>query len=153
MYSKAEIVKLKHEFWISFGRYIALHPNSEGTKINWVNYHTGHKHLFFRMDAGKNNATIYILINHPDPILREFYFERFSGFRAIIHNSLREEWNWEDGTADEYGKVISKIGTELKGVNIFDKNTWPDIISFLKPRIIALDELWNDIKDAFEDLR
>ncbi|MCW3071352.1 MAG: hypothetical protein JWO44_1242, partial [Bacteroidetes bacterium] len=41
MYSRSEASQLKHEFWIAFGRYLSLHPNSEGEKINWVNYHTG----------------------------------------------------------------------------------------------------------------
>ena|SRR6476646_5489833 len=153
MYSKAEAIKLKQEFWIAFGRYLALHNNSEGMRINWVNYHTGYKHLFFRMDAAKDRASIFILINHPDEDSRKSYFERFIGFRSIIHERLGEEWSWEEEITDEYGKKNSKISAEITNVNVFDKNTWPEIISFLKPRIMALDEVWNDIRDAFEDLR
>jgi hypothetical protein len=153
MYSKAETSQLKHEFWIAFGRYISLHPSSEGIKINWVNYHTGHKYMYFRMEAGKEKAEISIQLTHPDAVMRELYFERFSSFRSIICSTLHEEWIWEQETADEHGKIISKIYAEVRGVNIYEKNTWPEIISFLKPRIIALDEVWNDIKDAFEDLR
>jgi len=37
----------------------------------------------------------------------------------------------------------------LKEVNIFDTNAWPAIISFLKPRIIALDKFWSLVKDGF----
>ncbi|MCE3278230.1 MAG: hypothetical protein K0S44_421 [Bacteroidetes bacterium] len=153
MYSRIEASRLKHEFWISFGRYISLHNNSEGLRINWVNYHTGHKFLYFRMEATKNNASISIQITHPDGLSRQLFYDKFLSFRSIIHSTLHEEWSWKSEITDEHGKIISVIYTEVKKVNVYDKNTWPDIISFLKPRMIALDEVWNDIKDAFEDLR
>lgn len=153
MYSRSQSALLKQEFWIAFGKYISLHPNSEGRKINWVNYHTGHKYMYFRMEAGKESASVSIQLTHPDALMRELYFDKFSSFRTIIQNTLNEEWTWEMEAFDEHGKALSKIYKNLKGVNIYDKNTWPEIISFLKPRIIALDEVWNDIKDAFEDLR
>lgn len=153
MYSRTEASRLKHEFWISFGKYISLHNNSIGQRINWVNYHTGHKYLYFRMEADKNRASISISITHPDDLSRQLYYDKFNSFRSIIHGVFNEEWIWQSEAADEHGKIISAIHTEIKGVNVYDKNTWPNIISFLKPRMIALDEVWNDIKDAFEDLR
>jgi hypothetical protein len=32
-----------------------------------------------------------------------------------------------------------------------EEGDWPAIISFLKPRIIALDEFWENVKPGFED--
>jgi hypothetical protein len=105
------------------------------------------------MEATKNNASISIQITHPDGLSRQLFYDKFLSFRSIIHSTLHEEWSWKSEITDEHGKIISVIYTEVKKVNVYDKNTWPDIISFLKPRMIALDEVWNDIKDAFEDLR
>jgi hypothetical protein len=105
------------------------------------------------MEAVKNKASISIHILHPDNLLRELYYDKFSSFRSIIHNALGEEWTWEPSIIDEHGRIISAIYTEIKDVNVYDKSTWPAIISFLKPRMILLDEIWNDIKDGFEDLR
>ena len=153
MYSKAEASQLKHEFWIAFGRYLSLHLNSEGLKINWVNYHTGYKHVYFRMEANQKQASISIELTHPDTLMRELYYDRLSDFRTLITNALGEEWTWEATTTDAQGKAVSRIYKAMDGVNVFDRNSWPEIISFLKPRILALDEVWNDIKDAFEELR
>ncbi|MCW3072435.1 MAG: hypothetical protein JWO44_2325, partial [Bacteroidetes bacterium] len=111
------------------------------------------KYMYFRMEAGKEGASISIELRHPDELMRELYYDRFSSFRTMLHAGLNEEWAWQAETTDEHGKAISRIYTEIKSVNVYDKNTWPEIISFLKPRIIALDEAWNNIKDAFEDLR
>jgi hypothetical protein len=153
MYSRSEAAQLKHEFWIAFGRYLSLHLNSEGRKINWVNYHTGYKYLYFRLEAGKKSASVSIQITHPDALTRELYYDRFLSFRSIIQTNLNEEWIWDNDYKDEHGKIVSKIYTEIENVSVYDKATWPEIISFLKPRIIILDEIWNDISDAFEDLR
>lgn len=153
MYSRSEAAQLKQEFWIAFGKYIALHFNSEGRRINWVNYHTGYKYVYFRMEAGKESASISIQLTDPDALMRELYYDKFLSFKTIINNALKEEWIWEPEYIDEHGKTISKIYKEIKGVSVYDKTTWPEIISFLKPRIIVLDEVWNDIKDGFEDLR
>jgi hypothetical protein len=35
-------------------------------------------------------------------------------------------------------------------VNIFHEADWPAIISFLKPRIMALDEFWEIAKNVIE---
>jgi hypothetical protein len=153
MYSRSEAAQLKQEFWIAFGKYMALHPGSEGLRINWINYHTGYKHVFFRMSADPKTASISIQITHPDPLWRELYYDKFCSFRSVIHEALGEEWTWEKEYTDGHGKVISRIYKGKNKVNLYDKNTWPEIISFLKPRLIALDEAWTNIKDAFEELR
>ena len=60
MYSKEEASKLRQQFWITFGKYLKPIPSAEGLTINWVNYKTGVKNIFFKMDAGQKEATISI---------------------------------------------------------------------------------------------
>jgi hypothetical protein len=50
---------------------------------------------------------------------------------------------------NEYGIVTSRAGTSIQQVNIFNRADWPAIISFLKPRMIALDAFWIMAKDSF----
>ncbi len=153
MYSKDEASQLKQSFWTTFGQYIAPQQSAEGLKVNWVNYKTGIKHLYFRMHADKRTATIAIEITHPDIGIQELFFEQFKELRTILHGSLDEDWEWELHTTDENGKIISRIYHQLYGVSIFNKNDWPSLISYFKPRIIALDEFWSDAKYAFDALK
>jgi hypothetical protein len=153
MYSKAQASQLKQNFWTAFGLYLSPHFSSEGERINWVNYHTGYKHLYFKMEADQKKAYIGIELHHQDILLRELYFDKFSSFRSLLENSLDEEWTWEQEFRGDGGKVISRIYKEQQGLSVFDQTDWPGIISFLKPRIIALDEFWNMAKDGFEELR
>ena len=122
-------------------------------KVNWVNYKTGIKYLYFRMEAGKRSASISIEIAHSDAGIQELFFEQFLELKNILHNTLNEDWEWQLHEITEDGKTISRIIRKLYNVSIFNKNDWPALISFFKPRIIALDEFWSDAKYAFDALK
>jgi hypothetical protein len=153
MYSQQEASQLRQEFWTAFGQYMTPVLSAEGTKTNWVNYKTGEKHLYFRMHAGRKDATISIELTHPDADVQQMYFEQFEQLREILHAALGEEWNWAMHVTDEYGKLVSKIYADIEGVSVFRKEDWPALISFFKPRIIALDEFWSSARYTFETLR
>jgi hypothetical protein len=153
LYSKEEASQIRQAFWTTFGQYIAPQLSAEGLRVNWVNYKTGLKNVFFRMHAYNRSALIAIELTHPDPGIRELFFEQFKELKNILHATLGEEWEWQPKFQDEYGKSISRIYQQLNETSIFNKNDRPALISFFKPRIIALDEFWSDAKYAFDALK
>ncbi|RWY50308.1 DUF4268 domain-containing protein [Mucilaginibacter gilvus] len=150
MYSKDQASQLKQAFWTAFGQYMGPVMPADGLRTNWINYKTGVKHIYFKMQADNKLAGIAIEISHPDTELQELFFEQFTTYKALLHNVLQEEWEWQLHTTDEYGKIVSRIYIELNQVSIFQREDWPKLISFFKPRIIALDEFWSNAKYAFE---
>ncbi|MDN3668272.1 DUF4268 domain-containing protein [Echinicola jeungdonensis] len=152
MYKREEITRTKKQFWTTFGQYMKPVPSAEGGRVNWQNYKTGVKHIFFRMRAERNFVSIGIEINHPDTELQELVFEQLREFKKMLHAILGEDWEWKLHDQDEFGKITSMVEKKLKGPSVMNKDDWPQIISFLKPRIIALDEFWGNIKPAFEEL-
>lgn len=152
MYSKEEASKLRQQFWITFGKYMKPVPSAEGMPINWVNYKTGVKNVFFRMNAEQKKASISIDITHTDLETRKLFFEQFVAFKKIFSDAVNEDWNWELNEVNEYGIPLSQISTTIHNLSIFNQQNWPALISFLKPRIIALDQFWTDVKPVFEDL-
>lgn len=153
MYSKDEASQIRQAFWTTFGQYIAPQLSADGLKVNWVNYKTGIKYLYFKMDADKRSATIEILIAHPDAGIQELFFEQFMELKTVLNSYINEEWNWALHDKDENGKTISRIYKQLDGVSIYNRNDWPQLISFFKPRIIALDEFWSVGQYSFEALK
>ncbi len=153
MYSKQEASLLRQQFWTAFGQYMLPVLSAEGEKINWINYKTGEKDIYFRMDAGNKKASIAIELLYKDEDLRALYFEQFQQLKAALHKALGETWAWQMHTRDERGKLISRIYTEEVNVSIFNKEDWSKLISFFKSRIIALDEFWSVAKYSFELLR
>jgi hypothetical protein len=128
-------------------------PSAEGLKANWSNYKTGIKHVYFRLQADQKKASIAIELTHPDPGIQELYFQQFEEVKSLLHETLGEEWEWELHTRDEHGKTISRIYREVSPVNLFLRDDWPALISFFKPRIIALDAFWSDARFTFEELQ
>ncbi|MBB6108055.1 protein of unknown function [Mucilaginibacter lappiensis] len=150
MYSKDEASQIRQAFWTAFGQYIAPQLSADGLRINWINYKTGIKHLNFKMQTGNREAYIAIEISHPDAGMQELMFEQFKELKTVFDTNLNEEWEWEPHTRDENNKLVSRIIKTLPSASIFNRNDWPALISFFKPRIIALDEFWSIAQYSFE---
>ena len=150
MYCNQEASRLRKKFWTQFGQYMRPLPGADGKPVTWLNYKTGIKYLYFRMDAGNNQATITIELRHADPLLQLNYFQKFRELENLFEQMMGEPWQWELHTIDEDGKQLSRIGTKAKGMNVLNTADWPAIISFLKPRMLALDNFWTLVKEPFE---
>lgn len=152
MYSKEEASKIRQQFWITFGKYIKPIPSAEGLVINWVNYKTGVKHIFFKMNAEQRYTIISIDITHPDQETRQLFFEQFKAFKTLLNDALGEDWIWQKEITDDFGVPLARISKKIDEVSIYNQQDWPASISFLKPRIIALDQFWTNVKPIFESI-
>lgn len=105
------------------------------------------------MEAGPKSASIAITLEHRDAGIRELYFEQFLELKELLHSTLEEEWDWQQNVEQPDGRIISQIIQVLPNVSIFNKDQWPDLILFFKPRMIALDSFWENARYSFEDLK
>ncbi len=150
MYSKKEASAIRQKFWTSFGRYMLPVKAAEGAPVNWINYKTGIPHIYIRMDAGKNGAVVAIELRHADEARRQYYFNTLQKLKAVLEQITGEEWDWEMQQKDEDGNRVSRVSRSINGLSVFNEADWPAIISFLKPRIISLDEFWMIAKDSLQ---
>ena len=152
MYSKQEAAKLRQEFWTVFGQYMSPVLSAEGVKVSWINYKTGIKDLYFKMDADGEQASIRIVMQHPDGLTQQQYFDQFTALKRLLHEHVGEAWDWKLHTTNEFGKTVSSISKTLAPASIFNREDWPKLISFFKPRMIALDEFWSSAQYSFQSL-
>jgi hypothetical protein len=152
MYSKHEASQLRETFWTALGQYMTPVLSSDGEMINWLNYRTGEKNIQFKLKADTRSASIGIEISHSDPGIQQLYYEQFLQLKNLLTQILGEEWTWGLHIPEENGKLVSRIYKELHDINLFNKQDWPTLISFFKPRLIALDQFWNEGKYFFESL-
>lgn len=150
MYTREQVAAVRQNFWTRFGKYMAPVLSAESEKINWINYKTGIPNVFFRMNAGKDEAYIGIEIMHKNPVQAEKYYQQFVLLRPMLEAALQEVWIWEEDHRNDSFQKLSRIYTLLQPANIFKEADWPAIISFLKPRMLALDEFWTGHKMIFE---
>jgi len=151
MYTRKESSLVRQEFWTAFGKYMTPIPSAEGLKINWINYKTGIKDVHFKMESLDDSAAIYISVEHNDAGIRELFFEQFVEYKTMLHDTLGEEWSWRREVSVN-NKMISRIYKELPDSSVLNRDHWPALISFFKPRIIALDSFWENAKWSFRAL-
>ena len=152
MYTKEEVSKLRQKFWTSFGQYMKPVPGASGEAVNWLNYKTGIRNIFFRMNADKENAMVSIEIRHPKDTDRLKYYDHFVMLKNLLEQSTNYQWQWQPAVEDENGQLISRIYQQLENVTVLNEADWPAIIAFLKPRIMSLDAFWEMAKDGVEML-
>ena len=153
MYTREQASQLRQLFWTTLGQYLAPIPSAEGLKVNWLNYKTTIRNVFFRLEADKKTASIAIAITHSDIEIQQMFFEQFQALKTVLEDATSEEWEWALHTTDDNNQIISRIYKEITPVNVFNQEDWPALISFFKPRIIALDQFWSDAQYSFEELR
>lgn len=153
MYSKEAAKQLKESFWTALGRYMSLHLNHEGREINWINYKTGIKGLTFRKDADQHQAFIAIEVADTSTPDGATIFERLGEYRSILHGMTGEEWHWDETPRYDINKVVGRISATMEGVNIYNRNDWPAIFTFLKDRMIHLDAFWCVYHEAFDEFK
>ncbi len=151
MYSKQEESLLREQFWATFGQYMSPVPSADGLKINWINYKTGIRFLHLKTEVRNELAYIGIEISHNDLIMQRVFFDHFKLFRDDFEKIVSEKWIWEQ-SIENNNKAISRICIFLDQVNIYHKCDWPEIITFLKKRIILFDIFWCKYKDIFSML-
>lgn len=150
MYTTELVSKQRKKFWTIFGHYMKPVPGASGEAVNWLNYKTGVRNVFFRMDADQHSAHVGIEILHVMEADRIQYYNHFLALKNLLEQTTSAKWHWHAAVTDENGQIISRISQSLNNVAILDEADWPAIIAFLKQHIIALDVFWDSVKDGFE---
>ena len=153
MYGKEESIALRKLFWTSFGKYIGHNRNAAGRKIKWLNYRTGVKNIYFRLEVDKRKARVCIDLQHSDEGIRALFYEQFLEVKTVFTDITKtSEWIWLDYYCNEYNKEMSRIYVEIENVNLYDKSTWNTIFPFFSKHLLAVDEFWEEFKDLFKEL-
>jgi Domain of unknown function (DUF4268) len=150
MYTHEEAKEVKQKFWTSFGKYMLPVPPASGEKINWINYKTGVKGISFKLDADNTEAIVAIEFHYYDYNLQIELYNKFLQLKAHFEPITGNDWEYFEDHVSNSGKNVSVIIKKLPNIKIFRESDWPQIISFFKQNIIAIDQFWNEWKPAFE---
>jgi hypothetical protein len=152
MFSKEEKKQMKLEFWSRLEEQMEKLKNPHGSKVFWLDYNTGIKDLYFRMEADEKAVRLCIDLQFNDPGVREVFYEQFDEFRDML-NRLFKELNWQKEFVHSNGKTISRISVERPDVNIYNKKDWDKMHLFLKLNFVKLDKFWDEFKEVFLNLK
>jgi len=152
MYGKEEAYELRKLFWTSFGKFMKKHRTVGEGKVNWMNYKTGIKDLYFRLEADKKTASIYVDLQMQDEDIREIYYSQFKEVKGVFESMTNTKWLWTENLINNYNVELSRISININNVNMYNKNSWDIIFKFYETHLLLLDEFWVEFKELFKQL-
>lgn len=152
MFSKAEAKALNERFYTAFGIFMRKHQPGSDYGLSWLNYKTGVKEVFFRVEADKKSGRVCIDLQHPDEGMRTLFFEQFLEFRKMLESYMETELVWDEQYMLPNGREISRIYIQKEGISLYNEDDWRDFFEFFETYLLRLDAFWADFKPAFEEL-
>lgn len=142
MFSKQEVVQLKQEFWIAFGKSFPR---------KWLLYDTKIKDFSFKFSADNKKAQVSLDIEMRDELFRNAYYEKIWSLENMLEEYTGPLFKDEHFYL-ENGKEISRFWVEKQGVSIFDKQTWPQIFEFFVEKMSGFEEFYEEYSDFIKDV-
>jgi len=142
MYSKAEMSKLKREFWIAF---------AEKYPRKWLLYDTKIKDFSFKFYVDNKKAAVMIDIEPKILDKRYALYEKLEGLKAILEDDYIKELVFDRDLTLETGKIISRIWIEKSVVSVSNPATWDEIFNFFNEKMIAFETFFTDFSDFLID--
>lgn len=151
MYSREESVKIKKEFWTTFGIYMKKYIPIYGEKINWVNFNTNCKPIYFQLDADNKTARFYIDIRDKNKSIRELFYLQLLEYQKVLNEKLGD-LIWLSEFTNINGIKHPRIYIEMHSKSIYNKNDWEDLFIFFEEKIVGIKEFWDMVDTIFIDL-
>ncbi len=148
MFSKAENAAGKVAFWTALGRYMQPIPGADEMPKKWLNYETGVGGIYLRILLSGSTAYAGIEIADAESERGTQQVEILLQTLPILRRFTGEEWNW----ISVPNRPVKSLfwGVCLEGKNPAVQSQWPDLISFFKEKLVAMDGYWDEVQVAFE---
>lgn len=143
MYSKAESIKIKKEFWVEFAK---AYPKK------WLLYDTKIKDFSFKFYVDNKKAQVFIDIEMRDSEKRIQYFEKLESLKAILENEFIADLVFEKNVTLETGKVVSRVWVELQNVSLNNPKFWPQIFTFFNKNMLQFEMFYLEYQDFIKDI-
>jgi len=147
MYSKEEAKAMRQEFWDSFKILSKRKRARKKLPANWILTNTGVKALNLKFHVDRKVAQVGIDLETRNMDKRIELFEKLESVKKILENIMLEPMTWELEYIRENGKSVSRIYVELQGVDIYNRETWPEAHRFMVERMMKLEEFYTEYRD------
>ena len=134
MFSKSEAKRLRHEFWISFGKSFPR---------NWILYNTKVKGLSFKFHFDPKTAYVALIIDMA-PSLQDVYWQRLLSHQTILKRDFLSTIKFDQQLRVSDEKWVSAAYVEIdKKVSIHNKSSWKESMEFLNESMIGFEEFYD----------
>lgn len=151
MLSKEERKELNTNFWEEFRKEMRNHKSSDGRGINWINYPSGVKDVYIRLEVDSKATRVCIDIQPKDDGIRSILWEQMTELKVVMESTVGEAvWNEDDHSIND--TKVSRIFWGKTGFNFYNKEDHFEIKNFLKMKLIKFDAFYQEFKEILISL-
>jgi hypothetical protein len=77
-------------------------------------------------------------------------YEKLEAVKKVLEETVGEPMMWELEYIRENGKSVSRIYTEIDGIDIYDRDTWKRAHDFMTDRMMKLELFYREYQDYFK---
>ncbi|MDR6300365.1 DUF4268 domain-containing protein [Mesonia maritima] len=133
MFSREESKQIRKEFWTTFGK--------QSLK-KWILYDTKIKEINLKFHFDTKKASVGIIIDTEDELIKEYYFEKFESLKNLLLTEVDKNFIFDPTFETESGKIIANIYLPLENVTIHNKKSWPEVFQFFNKKMLALEHFF-----------
>ncbi|MCO5260988.1 MAG: DUF4268 domain-containing protein [Crocinitomicaceae bacterium] len=152
MLSKEELREKNIAFWGGFKAQFKKVNSCCNKRINWLSYPTGSKELFVRLQADSRSCSLNFDIQCKDDGVREVVWEQMNELKVVLSEIMEDEGDWIENYTMPEGFTISRIRWEQPELNYYNKEDVAKMYDFLKNKLIAFDEFYQEYNDILLNL-
>ena len=152
MLKKEELRQLRLDFWDDFEVFTRKKRTANNRKMNWAQYKSGIKDIYFRLDFDTKEAFLAIDLQMRDSGVRELVWDQFMETENLLKTHVGPELEFHPNFALDEGFEIHRMKWTLTDVNIANKKDYPKVVQFLSDKIQGLDRFWFEFSDLFNAL-
>ena len=150
MYTKEQSKALREEFWDRFKTMSKRRRLGKKLPGEWLLTQTGVKALNLRFHVDREVAQVGIDLETRNMDKRIELFEKLESVKKVLEEAMKESLIWELEYIRENGKSVSRIYTEMDGVDIYNKETWQKAHQFMFDRMSKLEAFYLEYRDFFK---
>ena len=117
MLPKEERKALNEAFWAGFKTHMRACMSSSGRRINWINYPTGVKDVYMRMEVDAHGVRLCFDVQPKDDGIRSIIWEQMTELKAVMDSTMGTEAIWVESSHYWNGRLISRIKWENPALN------------------------------------
>ncbi|MCH2225961.1 MAG: DUF4268 domain-containing protein [Crocinitomicaceae bacterium] len=152
MLSKEALKERNTTFWNEFRKQMRGVKSSNGKGINWINYPTGVKDVYLRMQTSGKGCVLSFEIQPKDDGVRSILWEQMTELKRVMENEMGPATAWNEFSHRFSGRNVSRIYWEDTSLNFYDFKQTEAVKAFFKEKLIAFDTFYQEYKEILISL-
>ena len=143
MFSKEDSLRLRQEFWTSFGKSFPK---------KWILYNTKIKGLCFKFVADRKKAAVCLDIENSDELINQLLYEQLLSLKTILTTQYIAEVIYDHEYVLENEKSIHRLYSPFeKKFSIYNKNTWRECYEFFVATMTQFELFFLEYEDFIKN--